>query len=54
VTMRYELWAGSQLKEKICQNNPTFTARTNYAVCKEKQRAQRPIQVINDTLLKKL
>ncbi len=51
VATRYELLAGSRhLKVKIRQNNPAFTACSNHMVCTEKQRAQRPIQVINDTL----
>jgi hypothetical protein len=42
-----------QLK-KICQNNPSFTARSNYTVSTEKQRAQRPIQVFNIALLNRI
>ncbi len=35
VTTRYELWACSQLTGKIRQNNPAFTACSNYVVCTE-------------------
>ncbi len=54
VTTRYELWAGRQLKGKICQNNSSFTAQSNYAACTEKQRAQKHIQIINNALFTKM